>query len=144
MVAARASFQSASPASAVTPSATIVMPILLTLYAVRPANTPTLDEIGGDIVTTRPNPPAFMCGRQARVMRNVPRTLIDVIRSYFLAGVSVMSCHHSADALLMRMSMRPNRSTTSATHLSIAFSSRRSTWQAIASAPAARTSSATV
>ena len=35
--------------------------------------------------------------------------------------------------------LRPNFSITSATHFSMAFSSRRSTWQAIAGAPWART-----
>ena len=59
----------------------------------RPANTPGLREMGGDIVMTRPNPFFSMCGRQALVMRKVPRALIVVIRSYRLTGVSLMSCH---------------------------------------------------
>ena len=65
-------------ASAVTPSATIVMPILLTLYAVRPANTPTL-TIGGDI-DDAPKPALHV--RQAGAGQVRARTLIDVIRSY--------------------------------------------------------------
>ena len=33
------------------------------------------------------------------VMAKEPRALMDWMRSYFLRGVSTMSCHHSADAL---------------------------------------------
>ena len=49
--------------------------------------------IGGDIVITRPKPAASMCGMHACVIANEPRELIDEIRSYFLSGVSTMSCH---------------------------------------------------
>ena len=41
-----------------------------------------------------------------------------------------MSCHHNADALLMRISMRPNAEMTASTHLSMLSGSRRSTWTA--------------
>lgn len=41
-----------------------------------------LSVIGGDVLMILPKPPAFMCGKQAWVMKKVPRALIEVIRSY--------------------------------------------------------------
>ena len=37
---------------------------------------------------TRPKPEASMCGMHACVIAKEPRALIDVIRSYFLSGLS--------------------------------------------------------
>ena len=93
---------------------------------------------------TRPNAFFSMWGKHARVIKKVPRALIEVIKSYFRAGVSTMSCHHSAEALLIKISMRPNCFTTAATQASICLSLRRSTWKGNACTPSARTSSATV
>ena len=47
-----------------------------------------------------------MCGMQACVIANVPRELMLVMRSYFFIGVSTMSCHQSALALLTRTARR--------------------------------------
>ena len=41
-----------------------------------------LSVIGGEVLMILPKPPAFMCGKQAWVMKKVPRALIEVIRSY--------------------------------------------------------------
>ena len=86
-----------------------------------------LADIGGDIVTTLPKFCLAMYGKHARVMRNVPRTFICVIRSNFFGGVSTMSCHHKADALLIKISTLPNSEMTAFTHASIFSSSLRST-----------------
>ena len=102
--------------------------------------------MGGPMHTTRPNRFRAMWGRHSRVMTNAPRALMDWMRSYLRVGVSGMVCHHSAEALLTRMSTRPKRATTSRTHVTHADSSRRSSAYGNASAPvwSARISSATV
>eukprot|EP00964_Phaeocystis_antarctica_P047835 scaffold27695_cov64-Phaeocystis_antarctica.AAC.5 len=93
---------------------------------------------------TRPKPEAIMCGMHACVIAKEPRALIDVIRSYFLSGVSTMSCHHSALALLISTSTRPNFATVASTQACDDASSRRSTTQGRAWTPRASTSAATV
>jgi hypothetical protein len=93
-----------------------------------------------------PYPPFFMCGRHALAIRNEPFELTSLMRAYLLRGVSRMSCHHSADALLIRMSMRPNVSTAARTHASTSASLRTSTLNGSARAPvpSRSTSSGTV
>merc|ERR1712232_1279024 len=60
-----------------------------------------------------------MCGRHARAIKNDPFALMLTMRSNLLVGVSTMFCHHRADALLMRMSTRPNLATVASTQSDI-------------------------
>ena len=71
---------------------------------VTPAYAPGSSLIGGDMLMMRPKEFACMCGRQWCVIAKVPRTLMDVMRSNFDIGVSVMSCHLGFGRIRLRNS----------------------------------------
>jgi len=65
-------------------------------------------------------------GRAARDSTHVPRPFTPFIKSYFLTDVADVGVNEMADALLMRMSSEPKRSTVAWTAASQLSASRTS------------------
>src|SRR5580700_8131191 len=86
----------------------------------------------------------FRCGMQARLTTNVPRVLIDCIRSYRLTSSSSVPDRLIAEALLTHTSIPPNRSTACATAAATWASSRMSPTTGSARPPAASICAAAV
>src|SRR5580693_1972249 len=82
--------------------------------------------IGGDRVRMCGLADRFRCGMQARLTTNVPRVLIDCIRSYRLIASASVPDKLIAEALFTHTSIPPNRSTACATARSTWASSRMS------------------
>ena len=80
----------------------------------------------------------------ARLTTNVPRVLIDCIRSYRLISSASVPDRLIAEALLTHTSIPPNRSTASATAAATWSSSRMSPTTGSARPPAASISAAAV
>src|SRR5262245_36841074 len=91
-----------------------------------------------------PPPWRIMAGRTARQQRNAARAFTPMTRSNLFGGVSRMPAQCRAPALLIRMSICPNRSMALATMPSIWPASRTSTCTGRALAPTASTSAATL
>src|SRR6516225_11265858 len=70
---------------------------------------------GGDRVRMCGLAERFRCGMQARLTTNVPRVLIDCIKSYRLISSASVPDRLIAEALLTHTSIPPNRSTVCAT-----------------------------
>src|SRR5580693_4574972 len=100
--------------------------------------------IGGDRVRMCGLADRFRCGMQARLTTNVPRVLIDCIRSYRLTSSASVPDRLIAEALLTHTSIPPNRSTANATAPCTWASSRMSPTTGSAWPPAASICAAAV
>ena len=99
---------------------------------------------GGESVSTCGFAARFRNGRQACVVRKVPRVLTPSIRSKIRAGVSGVRVRLIALALLITMSMPPKCAAPVSTALAICRSSRTSSTMGSARPPAASICAAAV
>src|SRR5580704_8249195 len=130
--------------SAANPSAHMVIPYLAMVYPMCGPSHRGSRLTGGDRVRMCGFADRFRCGMQARLTTNVPRVLIDCIRSYRLTSSASVPDRLIAEALLTHTSIPPNRSTANATAPCTWASSRMSPTTGSALPPAASICSAAV